>query len=76
MEKYMKQFINDRLAGQFKKSIPELKKQIGEKPLHSDDATWGVAGNTFRAYRGWIKPIEAYKSWAKNITTSLKSQPL
>jgi hypothetical protein len=75
MKKYMKQFINHSLASQFKKSIPELKKQIGQKPLHSDDATFGVAGNTFRAYRDWIKPSETYKSWAKNITASLKRQP-
>ena len=59
----MKQYINKTLAREFRNSLPEInKKKTGQKPINSDDSSYGVAGNTFRAYRGWKKkPSEVYK---------------
>jgi hypothetical protein len=71
----MNEYIDHKLASQFKKSIPRLKKRLGIKPLPSGDSTFGVEKNTIRAFRGWDKPLETYRSWARNITENLKRRP-
>jgi len=72
----MEQYINKKLARGFRNSLPEIgEKKTGQIPINSHDTSYGVAGNTFRAYRGWNnKPGEVYKAWAKNVTATLIKQ--
>jgi hypothetical protein len=70
----MKQYINNKLATEFRRSLPRIRKnKIGQRPI-DDDSSYGVAGNTFRAYRGWKNPSKVYKLWAKKVTANLINQ--
>lgn len=45
-------------------------------PLELIDGTYGVEGNTFRAYRGYkIAPSEVFRGWAKLETEKIKLSP-
>lgn len=74
----MKQYINRKLVAEFRKRIRGIiKKHIGQEHIQPNESTFGLAGNTFRAYTGWNnKPSDLYKSWAKNVTVGLmKHEP-
>jgi hypothetical protein len=75
-EYFMQQYIDKKLAAEFRKSLPKIKRQIGEKPISNLNAlSGGVAGNTFRAYGGYQnKPGDIYKSWANKVTAGLLKQ--
>jgi len=56
----------------FAQALPALRKKIGNLPFSPSESDYGVAGNTFRAYKGWSKPpSEVYRLWAKPICAQL-----
>ncbi len=56
----------------FSDALPELRKQIGSKPFKPLLSNYGVAGNTFRAYRGWaVQPSKVYRQWAERVCAKL-----
>ncbi len=74
----MKHYINEQFAREFKKYIPEIiRKQIAQRPIDVHDISFGLAGNTFRAYRTLKStPSQIFRTWAKNNTERLaKRQP-
>jgi hypothetical protein len=69
----MKQYMNEEMMKKFRKAFPTIiSSKIGKKRINSDEASFGIAGNPFRAYRGWNgKPGEIYRQWAKPTTTRI-----
>lgn len=73
----MKQYIDNKQLVLFKKSLTRIRKIIGNKNVSEIDTSYGVAGSTFRAYRGYAEsPSGVYREWAKTQTYEIiKSQP-
>lgn len=72
----MKQYYDENIGGSFKTAIKEIKKQIGVEDYNIEKTTFGVAGNTFRAFRieNGYRPSVLFKEWAKQKTTQLIDQ--
>jgi hypothetical protein len=70
-------YIDPKLAAKFTAALPRLKKKLGAVPYAKRKPSYGVAGETFRAYQGWNnKPSELYRDWAAVICESLTSELL
>ncbi|MDD5579950.1 MAG: hypothetical protein PHY16_11810 [Methylobacter sp.] len=64
------QSINDyykpKRVSEFKTAIPKLRAQIGRETWSNEIKQFGIAGNTFRAFRGWTHmPSDLYRTWAE-----------
>lgn len=58
----------------FARALPALQQRIGCMPFVQRSNDFGVAGNTFRAYRGWPHPpSRVYREWAESICTALNA---
>lgn len=73
--------INKKELQRFKAKIPKIRKKVIHQTnwdLKSLDAEekFGVDGNTIRAFRGFIKPIETYRTWARSCTKKLTPKKL
>lgn len=56
----------------FSQALPKLRKEIGSSIFCPAGSNYGVAGNTFRAFRGWSKsPSKVYSLWAESICAQL-----
>lgn len=70
----MQQYYDDAAGKSFRARIPELKARIRTEPFDERTSTFGVAGNTFRAYRGFrIRPSIVFKGWARSVTRDIIS---
>lgn len=70
-------YFSPEFGAAFAQAIPDLRAQIGMKPFNPHSATYGVGGNTFRAYTGWRKsPSFVYRQWAEGKCTQLDPQSL
>src|SRR3990172_7248185 len=64
----MKKYYRNPIGTDFKASLPRLRKKIRAESFDPNDSIYGIAGNTFRAFRGFKKPSRTYRSWARSIT--------
>jgi len=65
-------YFAQTLGEQFTNELPELRNQIGRVPFTDRNPSYGVAGNTFRAYRGCnTPPSQLYREWAEPICNEL-----
>lgn len=74
----MKQYINGQCSREFANCISKIiRKQIAQRPIDVNDISFGLAGNTFRAYRtSKSTPSQIFRTWAKKNTEQLaKRQP-
>lgn len=73
----MKQYIDNQQLNLFKKSLKNTRSILGRKNISEVDKFYGIAGNTFRAYRDYAKsPSVVYRQWAKIQTNKIiKFQP-
>ena len=70
-------YFSDDYGGAFARQLPMLRKKLGVVGISNRSPGYGVAGNTFRAYRGWENhPSDIYNGWAEKITESLEPQKL
>lgn len=61
----------------FTSALPILRKQIACTPFTQRSNDCGVAGNTFRAYRGLpCRPSVVYREWAQSVCAALNPQLL
>lgn len=61
----------------FSIAIPSLRALIGMRKFNPLETTYGIGGNTFRAYTGWeISPSAVYRQWAKKVLMKLDSHSL
>lgn len=66
--KMLSYYFNPDLGERFANGLPELMNQIGKISFINRDSSYGVAGNTFRAYRGYeARPSQLYQEWAESI---------
>lgn len=74
----LNKYISDKCASEFSRRVSKLQKKTGAmQHLEHDDPTYGIAGNTFRAFTGWKrKPSNTYKEWAASITEGINAQIL
>jgi hypothetical protein len=76
METISRHFSTE-LGVAFAKALPALRKNIGSTQFRPSESSFGVAGNTFRAYRGWSRPpSEVYRLWAKRTHARLDPSSL
>ena len=60
------------LQKEFTEAIPRLRKQLGSIPFAEKDYTFGVGGETFRAFRNVSnRPSELYRTWAARVCDRL-----
>jgi len=45
-----------------------LRERIRAESFDPNDSSYGIVGNTFRAFRGFKEPSKTYRSWARSIT--------
>lgn len=58
---------------QFQKSLPSIRRNLGQENLSSMTDDFGVGGSTFRAYVGYeLPPSLIYKGWAKKKTNHIQ----
>ena len=70
--KMLSHYFNPVLGERFANDLPELIKQIGKIPFINRNPSYGVAGNTFRAYRDCdTRPSQLYQEWAEPICNEL-----
>lgn len=62
----------------FKRALPDLRKKLGKLPFTQDSkCTYGVGGNTFRAYTGLdTPPSKAYRDWASKVSKDFEARAL
>lgn len=59
-------FYNHKQVSEFQKAVPSLRAQIGRETWSNEIKQFGIAGNTFRAFRGWTHmPSDLYRIWAE-----------
>lgn len=70
-------YFSQECGAALTQAIPDLRAQIGVKQFNPLGSTFGVGGNTFRAYAGWDNPpSEVYRRWANDICTQLTPHSL
>lgn len=61
----------------FSTAIPSLRSSIGVRIFNPLKQNYGVGGNTFRAYTGWVSsPSVTYRKWANEVWNQLNSRTL
>ncbi len=74
VEATMKIYIDKSQARIFSKALVGIRKNIGSSSLASisNEKQYGVAGNTFRAFRGYnLAPSVVFRNWAKERTEKI-----
>jgi len=70
----MEEFYDQSIGKDFKSRLEDLKKKLRSLPFERDSSSYGIAGNTFRAYRGYkLRPSVIYRHWAALKTKDLVS---
>jgi hypothetical protein len=68
----MKKYYNNDLGKDFSSKLDELKKRLRSQSFNPATSKYGIAGNTFRAYRNYkTPPSKVYREWAKEVTSQL-----
>jgi hypothetical protein len=68
----VEKYISKPHLKDFENSLPQIKKIIGVKSTNDMPKNFGIAGNTFRAYRNWKnRPSHNYQVWAKSVTDDI-----
>lgn len=61
----------------FARALPALQQRVGCIPFGQRSEDFGVAGNTFRAYRDWPHPpSRVYREWANDVCAALNASLL
>ena len=72
----MNKYLNKQQLILFSKSLKKTRSLLGRSPIAEMTPSYGVAGNTFRAYRGWRhSPSETYRAWAEKYTHRIIKDP-
>lgn len=75
--KDLKKYISKKMEADFRKRLPELRRQTAAIPIDQKRKTFGLGGNTFRAFTGWNnKPSIVYRQWAEAVTLEITSNHL
>jgi len=70
-------YFNAKLTASFTRALPRLRGQLTKVPYAKRSDTFGVAGETFRAYRGWYNPPSIlYREWASSVCDDLTTESL
>lgn len=70
-------YISKKMVIAFSRKISSLRKKTASIPFAKRKASYGVGGNTFRAFTGWKrKPSVVYREWAEVTTISLNEKSL
>jgi len=70
-------FFSQEHGERFRSALPTLREQLAVTPFGERDDHFGVAGNTFRAFRNHqVQPSVAYREWAKQICDHLDPRSL
>ncbi|SBR48331.1 hypothetical protein [Halomonas sp. HL-93] len=70
----MEKFYDQSIGQDFQSRLEGLKKKLRSQPFEVDSSSYGIAGNTFRAYRGYnLRPSVVYRQWASLKTKDLVS---
>jgi hypothetical protein len=61
----MEQFYDQSIGEDFRSKLTGLMKKVRSQSFDGELCSYGIGGNTFRAYRGYNqRPSEVYRSWA------------
>jgi hypothetical protein len=70
-------YFGAALQRKFARAIPRLRGQLALVPFSDHDATYGVGGETFRAFRNHrARPSEVYREWAAEVSKQLTPKQL
>lgn len=70
-------YFDPMLMASFARALPRLHRQLATLPFAKRKATFGIAGETFRAYTGWHNPPSIlYREWAASICETLTPEAL
>lgn len=62
----LQRFYDQELGAKFSNALPGIRQRIGRTPFAKHSTDYGVAGNTFRAFRNLpVKPSHVYRQWAE-----------
>lgn len=64
----MQEFYNAHIGNAFGNSIQALQGNRGVEGYDPETSLYGIAGNTFRAFRGFVAPSATYRTWAARVT--------
>lgn len=68
----MEQFYDQSIGNDFRSSLMSLRKKVRSQSFDGKVRLYGIAGNTFRAYRGYNqRPSEVYRNWASLKTADI-----
>ena len=72
----MKKYLDSRQLTQFSKSLRKTRAHFGAVNISKMSPSYGIEGNTFRAYRGWKhSPSKIYREWAEKNTKNIITLP-
>lgn len=72
----MKNYYNAELGKEFSDQVETLKNLARKEPFDEKTSTYGVSGNTFRAFTGYkLPPSKVYREWASKQTRLIFSNP-
>ena len=75
--KYFRSFYSVELGAAYAAALPALQEKLSCIDFACRSSDFGIAGNTFRAYRGWgIRPSIVYREWAASVCSSLDPDSL
>jgi len=75
--KPLSKYFSVELGNAFAATLPQSQKIIGSAPFNPQNPKYGVGGNTFRAYTGWLlSPSKTYRQWAEPICRALDPSSL
>ena len=65
----MKKYYNAKLGKDFSDQVETLKKLARKDSFDEKNSTYGIEGNTFRAFTGYkLPPSQVYREWAGEQT--------
>ncbi|MDO8444626.1 MAG: hypothetical protein Q7T53_00735 [Deltaproteobacteria bacterium] len=68
----MEAYYDQAIGVDFARRVEGLRQLIRKKTFDENSSTFGIAGNTFRAYIGYnLPPSEVFREWAQNKTREL-----
>lgn len=66
-------FVKKAALREYRQALPRIRREeVAQIDWNSHNGTFGVAGNTFRAYTGWqSSPSKVFREWAEQHATSM-----
>lgn len=65
----MRNYYNEELGRDFSEQVEALRNLARKESFDENNSTFGIAGNTFRAFTGYkLPPSQIYKEWSSQQT--------